>query len=87
MKKLVISLLLVAITIVPMTGCRAVMVGSEAVWQAGTALIDPVDQDGFWEDWGDYLDSSSTAMRKNLRRIHRSFDRYVMLHDWDDPTY
>lgn len=85
MSKMVLGLLLACMVLAPL-GCRAVMIGSSAVWQAGTAVIDPFDQDGFWDSWGDYLDSSSQSMRNKMESLHRSFDRHFMLHDWDDPT-
>ncbi len=85
MKKLVMIVLLLAMVIAPM-GCRAFMVGGEAIYMSGVAVVDPVDSGTFWEDFGDYLDSAGKSMRTNLREVHRGLDHYFMLHDWDDPS-
>jgi hypothetical protein len=86
MKKLGLVMLLLVIAFAPM-GCRALMIGTEAGYQAVVAVIDPVDSGHYWSDFGDYLKSAGNSTRKNLAAIHKSFDHYFMLHDWDDPTY
>ena len=85
MKKLCLVLLVLCVTIAPM-GCRALMIGTEAGYQAVVAVIDPVDSGHFWTDFGDYLEESGKSMRGNLKSLHKTFDRHFMLYDWDDPT-
>lgn len=85
MKKLALVVILLAVALAPV-GCRAVMLGTQAVYQAGVALIDPVDSGHFWEEFGDYLKNAGRSLRNNLRSLHRTFDRHLMLYDWDDPT-
>ena len=85
MKKLALVALLACLVIAPI-GCRALMVGTAIGYDAFIALVDPVDSGHFWSDFGDYLDGSAKSMRRNMKDIHRTFDRYFMLYDWDDPT-
>ena len=85
MKNLCLVALVLCVAIAPM-GCRALMVGTEAGYQAVVAVVDPVDSGHFWTDFGDYLKESGQSMRSNLKSFHKSFDRHFMLYDWDDPT-
>ena len=85
MKKLCLVVLLLCIVIAPM-GCRALMIGTEAGYQAVVGVIDPVDSGHFWTDFGDYLKNAGSSVRNNLGDFHQSFDRHFLLHDWEDPT-
>jgi len=86
MKKLCLVAIVLVIAVTPLMGCRALMMGTAAGWQAVVGVIDPVDSGHFWSDFGDYLSGAGNAMRKNLTRIHQTLDHHFLLYDWEDPS-